>query len=114
MSHITISEGYSSIEDYAFSDYVNLQSISIANTIVSIGNLAFSGCSSLESITIPNSVTSIGDYAFYNCSKLEEVIIPKHLTEEEGWEERIFGNNVPENIEIYDNAQAKTDEGLSK
>lgn len=32
-----------------------------------IGTKAFSDCVNLKSVTIPNSVTSIGDYAFQNC-----------------------------------------------
>ena len=39
----------------------------IPNTVTSIGLFAFSECVDLKSITIPNSVTSIGESAFYHC-----------------------------------------------
>ena len=106
---ITIPESVTSIGDCAFERCSSLQSITIPDGVTLIGRGAFKYCSSLQSITIPDSVTSIGDYAFSGCSALESVKIPKHLTEEEGWKERIFGDMLPENIEIYDKAEVKTD-----
>ena len=91
-----------------------LENYVIPDSVTSIRARAFYGCPSLKSITIGEGVTSIGYGAFRGCSSLETVIIPKHLTEKEGWEKRIFGDMLPENIEIYDKAEVKTDEGLSK
>ena len=46
----------------------NLKKVTFVGT--AINDSAFSNCTNLESIVISNSVTSIGKQAFYNCSKL--------------------------------------------
>ena len=51
-----------------------IKSLSISEGTTSIGNYAFSNCSSLISVTVPESVTSIGDYAFEGCSALYSII----------------------------------------
>lgn len=68
-----------SITSSAFKDNVNLQSISLPNTITTIGENAFEGCVKLESITIPDSVTYIEDYAFNECSGLQNVNLGQNL-----------------------------------
>lgn len=52
------------IDDAAFSECSNLQSINLPSTIEYIGEHAFFGCSSLTEIFIPESVTSIGETTF--------------------------------------------------
>ena len=52
----------------AFSDCINLKSVTIPNSVTSIGDYAFQNCSSLTNITIPESVTSIGNAIFSGCS----------------------------------------------
>ncbi|MBR3612271.1 MAG: leucine-rich repeat domain-containing protein [Bacteroidaceae bacterium] len=73
ITSVTISNGVTTIGDYAFSSCSRLTSITIPNSVTSIGDYAFYNCTGLTSITIPNSVTSIGDYAFYNCTSLTEI-----------------------------------------
>ena len=68
-----------SIGDYAFNNCINLESITIPNSVTSIGDYAFLNCINLESITIPNSVTSIGHDAFYGCDKLASVTLPNSV-----------------------------------
>ena len=93
-----------SIYSYAFSDCVNLTSVSIPNSVVTIGSYAFkdcsslssvsmgeniqiidvqafSGCKSLEAINIPDNTTSIRNYAFYGCTSLLSVTIGNGVTE---------------------------------
>lgn len=50
----------------------------ITYNVKSIGYMAFSNCIDLYSVTIPNSVTSIGDSAFWNCS-LTTITIPNSV-----------------------------------
>ena len=52
----------------------SLRTVILSNGVTSIGNYAFYNCSSLTSVTIPDSVTSIGYEAFRYCYKLVEVI----------------------------------------
>lgn len=78
---VNIPEGLTQISDYMFSSCKKLQSITIPESVQSIGDRAFSYCGALQSITIPGSVTSIGDAAFENCVGLTEVTIPENVTE---------------------------------
>ena len=67
---VVISDGVTSIGEYAFYVCHSLTSVTIPDSVTSIGDDAFYGCSSLTSVTIPDSVTSIGGYAFGECSSL--------------------------------------------
>lgn len=68
------------IDDRGFSEYTNLTSINLPNTVTSIGNSAFYGCIGLTSITLPDSVTSIGESAFSKCIYMTSVVIPSSVT----------------------------------
>ncbi len=73
-SHLVIPsaiDGYAvyGIADNAFSSST-LKSVTISNGISRIDWFAFSDCSNLESITIPSSVISIGYSAFPSASKI--------------------------------------------
>lgn len=72
---IFLTDGITSIGNYAFKGCSLLNRIYISNSVTSIGQLAFYGCSNLNSISIPNFVTSIGKYAFGHCSALTNVNI---------------------------------------
>ena len=63
-----------------FSNYPNLRTIVIPESVTSINGSAFSGCRSLTSVTIPESVTFIGDCTFQNCTSLTSVTIPNSVT----------------------------------
>ena len=77
---VTISEGVTSIGDYAFMDGYELTSVTIPDSVTSIGSSAFLCCTSLETIAIPGTVTSIGSSAFAGCQSLESIDIPSSLT----------------------------------
>ena len=59
-----------SLGGMAFSDNVNITSITIPDGITSIGSQAFSGCSNLYSVSLPSSLTSVGEDAFTGCTSL--------------------------------------------
>ena len=103
VKHIEISEGVTSIGNYAFGDCTALTSITIPNSVTSIGDAAFykcklfpsitisdkvtsiggwafGECKALTSVTIGNGIKSIGNAAFYNCSLLDSIIIPENVT----------------------------------
>ena len=113
LQSITIPDSVTSIGDGVFHGCDSLTSVTIPDSVTSIGDYAFMDCDSLTSITIPDSVISIGDEALGDCDNLNTVNIPKHLTEEDGWEKRVFGTNIPANINVYDSAEAKEGEDLS-
>ena len=69
---VIISDGVTSIGDWAFVYCSGLTSVTIPNSVTSIGMAAFGMCG-LTSIEIPGSVTSIGVYAFAYCLNLETV-----------------------------------------
>ena len=59
-----ISDGVTSIGEFAFYKSEGLTEVTIADSVTSIGYSAFSGCSALTEAAIPESVTSIGNSAF--------------------------------------------------
>jgi len=79
---IVIGENVTSIGDYAFYRFenVNLNDVAIPNSVTRIGKGAFSECNYLDGLTIPDSVTSIGDSAFSNCLNLKIIKLPSGLT----------------------------------
>ena len=112
-----------SIGEYAFFEYSNLESIEIPDSVTSIGDFAFCYCSSITSLYIPDSVTkighyafavcsnltnlilpdnevSIGDYAFYECSNLENFIIPFNCSSigDEAFSQTAWYDNQPDGI----------------
>ena len=67
--------------DYApwYSSRSSIQTVIISDGCTSIGDYAFENCSGLTSVTIPNSVTSIGSHAFYGCSGLTSPVYNAHV-----------------------------------
>ncbi|MDF2881243.1 MAG: hypothetical protein K0R54_1800, partial [Clostridiaceae bacterium] len=73
---VVIEEGVTSIGKYAFYyNFNNLETVTIADTVLTIEDNAFAYCNKLISIVIPNSVTKIGGGAFANCQNLSMVTI---------------------------------------
>ena len=68
VKEIVIPNTITSISNYQFYGFDNLEKVTIPESVTSIGNYAFSDCKSLANITIPESVTSIGNYAFSSCN----------------------------------------------
>ncbi len=103
IKHIVVSDGVSSIGEWAFYMCDWAESVTIADSVKTIGEngfyscgnienvelpygvenieyRAFGGCLNLKSITIPNSVTTIGNEAFYYCIRLNSITIPNSVT----------------------------------
>ncbi len=77
---LTIGKDVKSIPSHAFSNFSEIASVQLPDSLTSIGENAFYYCSGLTSITIPNSVTYIGKAAFSNCRGLASITIPKTVT----------------------------------
>ena len=72
---VTISEGATSINAFAFSYCGGLTSVTIPSSVTNIGERAFCACTGLASVTIPGGVMSIGRAAFAGCDGLTSVIM---------------------------------------
>lgn len=68
------------IDDHAFSNCINLTTITIPSSVKTIGGGAFKGCSSLYDVTISEGVTKIYGSAFDGCVSLKGIIIPNSVT----------------------------------
>ena len=71
---LTIGGSVTVIEEYAFSDCEELQTLRFTgNSLKTIGKAAFSGCEKLSAVSIPNSVNKIEQSAFNECRNLVNV-----------------------------------------
>lgn len=80
INSVIIPDGVTTIGNYAFSDCSGLTNITIPNSVTSIGKYAFEGCSGLTSVTISNGVAVIGEYMFAECTGLTNITIPDSVT----------------------------------
>jgi hypothetical protein len=79
ITSIIIKKGVTTIGDNAFTDCLNVISVSIPPSVSRIGKNAFGGCEKITSIIIPDSVHAIGESAFYNCKGLTSVTLGKSV-----------------------------------
>lgn len=77
---VTIEEGITGINKFAFCNCKNIESVSLPDTIEYIEYCAFRNCYKLEEINIPNGMNSIGEYAFDTCTALYDIEIPSTVT----------------------------------
>ena len=68
-----ITEKVEDINDFAFSECANLQTIEFGEGLYEISEHAFSFCSSLKEVHFPYSVEHIQNKAFYNCENLTKI-----------------------------------------
>ena len=91
ITQIVIKAGVTSIGDFAFSSFMNVNTVTIADTVTRIGTRAFSGCMLLKSVFIPKSVRELGECALStnvgSISSLEEITVDsqnKYFTVDDG------------------------------
>ncbi len=77
---VIISDGVTSIGNWAFGGRTRLEEVYIPESVTRIGDNAFFSCEALTEITIPEGVTSIGDWAFRDCDNLTDIYIPSGVT----------------------------------
>lgn len=103
VKEIIIPAGVSKIENFAFEDLLNCETILLPDTVTNIGESAFwyseslkeinlpselteilpstfQGCSGLQRINLPTKLTLIGEWAFEDCTSLTSINIPNSLT----------------------------------
>lgn len=79
IQNVVISDGVTSIGNFAFSNFLGIKSIKLPYGLTRIGEYAFDGCISLTGIKIPNTVGKIGNNAFRDCINLSRVTIEESL-----------------------------------
>lgn len=77
---IIISDGVTTIGNFAFVNFVNLSAVTIPDSVIKISIASFGDCTRLTKVTIPDSVTTIGYSAFRNCTNLTNVTIGNGVT----------------------------------
>ncbi len=84
IKNVIISDGVTTIGDWAFSYCYSLTEVTIGDGVTKIGNYAFYNYCALDSIVIPDCVTIIGDYAFsgdcFGSFSLKNVVIGNGVT----------------------------------
>lgn len=78
VEHAVIEEGVTSVDEEAFRDCVNLQSVSFPDSLQEIGRYAFYGCD-LRSIVIGDNVI-VGQSAFQNNPQLADVLLGENVS----------------------------------
>lgn len=68
------------IANHLFLDGTEIEELTIPEGITSINEYAFYNCSGLTSIVIPSSVLSIESQAFYNCNKVRKLDIGSNVS----------------------------------
>lgn len=89
LTSLTMQNGVTNIERYAFSGCKRLATIALPQGVKILGDYAFDGCASLTSVTLPEGLTHIGMGAFTNCAKLKSINIPSSVNDLTG---RIFAD----------------------
>jgi hypothetical protein len=75
--HAVVSDGITTLGDFAFSGCTKLKDVTLGKDLTVIGHAAFEECESLQGIAIPEKVKSIGVGAFYSNIGLTSVVIPE-------------------------------------
>ena len=77
---IIIPDSVTTIDMYAFSDCLNLTSITIPGSVTTITSHTFTCCYNLANVIISNGVKEIRSCAFYACPMLTSIVLPDSLT----------------------------------
>ena len=77
---LVIPDGVTKINEFVFSGFCYLKSITYPQSLKSIGKYSFRNCSSVSTINIPNQTTIIGLGAFQNCTGLTSLNIGKAMS----------------------------------
>ena len=77
---VVISDGITTVGEYAFKDYTNIYEVSFSKDITDIGYSSFYGCTMLAEVTFPENLSFIRARSFYDCNALTTLIIPENVS----------------------------------
>lgn len=78
IEHVVIEDGITAVDEEAFYNCLNLQSVSFPDTLLDIGQRAFYRCN-LQSLVIPDNVV-IGNSAFCRNEQLSDVLLGENVS----------------------------------
>ena len=81
ISSITIPEGFSRVDTYAFYECLELTTVHLPESLLSIGQEAFSKCYNLFKINFPDHIFILGNETFYCCYGLKDIKLPNSLVQ---------------------------------
>ena len=64
LTDLVFSTNVTTIEEYQFFGFENIESVTFSETIVSIGDYAFANCDKLTSVDVPKTVKAMGESVF--------------------------------------------------
>lgn len=83
-AHLIIEDGVERIEENAYSEHEEIESLEMPDSVTYIGDDAFQGCSNLRTIKFSANLETIDTGAFSGCDSLTEIILPEGLSTIEG------------------------------
>lgn len=86
------------IKNSAFSDCLEVEKITLPDSVIEIRESAFSNCRNLKEINIPTNIKTIEEKTFYRCEKLSTVEVNEELVEIQ--EEAFYGCKNLYNIDL--------------
>lgn len=100
LQSVTLPDSVKVIGEDAFANCMTLKTVNLGNGVEHIGLMAFANCLSLESIYLPDSVVRVDSYAFSNCSVLTNVRMSANITK---FSSNVFAYSDAVNFTIYEN-----------
>lgn len=89
IEHVVIEQGITTVGDFAFYDYPNIESVALPEGLKHLGNYTFAKCFKLSNVVLPSTLQSIGEkqlnynyrgYTFAECHSIKEITLPQTLT----------------------------------
>ena len=110
IEELTIPESINSLGNYVFYGCSYINSVIISNSVKTIGASAFEGCSKIEKLQLPDELQIIKNNSFKGCNNLKSVTIPANV--EFIYQEAFANCNALESIKaipetppfLYDNS----------
>lgn len=78
IQNVVVGEGITCLGSNLFAGLMDLESVSLPESLEIIRDYTFLNCTALKQITLPSDLMMIGEYAFSDCTHLETVTINKN------------------------------------